>query len=492
MSKVKLSDIKYSTENLVEINEQNKRNIQNSQNQINMYSQVLSRSSNFTNKAQMAYNKALADREHRLREINSQNAEGWGGVKTLESHYNNEVLRTRKEYDNALNEHKRNLLAFEQAHNTLKINTENYEKSRAKLKDATFEIEQVIENIATAKSNALGLTSLDYSQNAEGFISQLNSSQRNATDLLNTVLESLGMDRVSYQDDTPSGGGMGSKVKSLYSKSGPNGMSNSYGESFIGETAGAYSLGNGSLSTTINSNFGNSDHKISETALTPMQRLSNYMNSHNYSKDNYFEYSNDPEWKDLHRNAFPDLYKKRVAQATALIANSAKWSKYNIAPSIEDLLARSNPNYSQKSASYSRNCQRCVPTYEAMKRGYDVTAKPIPSAFDHLSYYPYDVWKDPVVFNTSGDGCSDICNKMAEWGDGSRAQVVVYWNNNTGGHTFVAEQINGVTHFIDSQTGNKNCINYFNNVKIGQTTFCRIDNLEFSNNIVECCKGANI
>ena len=43
-------------------------------------------------------------------------------------------------------------------------------------------------------------------------------------------------------------------------------------------------------------------------APTPMQALSAYMSAHNYSKDDYDIYSNDPEWQKLTKAAFPDYH----------------------------------------------------------------------------------------------------------------------------------------------------------------------------------------
>ena len=41
---------------------------------------------------------------------------------------------------------------------------------------------------------------------------------------------------------------------------------------------------------------------------TPFENLSDYMNQHNYGRDDYPTYSQDPEWQRLHREAYPDLY----------------------------------------------------------------------------------------------------------------------------------------------------------------------------------------
>ena len=155
---------------------------------------------------------------------------------------------------------------------------------------------------------------------------------------------------------------------------------------------------------------------------------------------------------------------------------------------VEYDLKNTNPNY-DKGKKWKINCQRCVPTYEMRRRGYDVTA--IPSGIfssSYISYHPFEVWENAVIHNCNGSGLNDIKNAMNEWGDGARAQIVVVWNNTNIGHTFIAEQIDGVTRFIDPQTNENNVEYYFNSVSFGETQFCRIDNLEVSNRIEECCE----
>lgn len=152
-----------------------------------------------------------------------------------------------------------------------------------------------------------------------------------------------------------------------------------------------------------------------------------------------------------------------------------------------------NPHFGEGN-QWGENCQRCVPTYEHLKRGSLGTAKPLPQGHDYLSYHPFDVWQNPIVHNTSGDGMEDIKRTMASWGDGARAQIVVNWDGPLGGgHTFIAEQINGNTVFIDPQTyisrndpGYTQPEDYFKSVVSNQTRFCRIDNLGYSGYIKEC------
>lgn len=149
-------------------------------------------------------------------------------------------------------------------------------------------------------------------------------------------------------------------------------------------------------------------------------------------------------------------------------------------------LEGTNPNY-QDAPEWRDNCQRCVPTCELRRRGNEITAQPSTYGSSHLSHRPFDVWEGADVQNSTGSGTSTIQNSMASWGDGSRAQVVVYWDSPLGGgHTFMAEQLNGTTVFFDPQTGNSDCSSYFDRVVDGRTQFCRIDNLQFTPYIEEC------
>ena len=168
--------------------------------------------------------------------------------------------------------------------------------------------------------------------------------------------------------------------------------------------------------------------------------------------------------------------------------NIFQWRNIFKAHDYTDDLKDTNPNYS-KGKKWKINCQRCVPTYEMRRRGYDVTALPYGIfTSSYISYHPFTVWTNAVVNNCNGSGLSDIKKAMIEWGDGARAQIVVTWRNTNVGHTFIAEQIGGTTIFVDPQTNENNVEYYFNAVSFGKTQFCRIDNLEVSDRILECCE----
>ena len=150
-------------------------------------------------------------------------------------------------------------------------------------------------------------------------------------------------------------------------------------------------------------------------------------------------------------------------------------------------LNKCNPNY-KLDRKWQINCQRCVPTFEIRRRGFDVTAKPCDKRFDWLSLRPFDVWKNPDVIKAEGNGKQTIKNKMSEWGDGARAQVVVMWKGVPSGHTFFAERVNGKTLFFDPQNGSTDVTKYFDRVQPNSVSFCRVDNLQPSEKINDCLR----
>lgn len=480
-----LNEIQQSAEQLIEVNETNKRNVvQNQQYATQITTKVNQQKSDLI-QAQNEYQNAV----NALNEYASDSSEDKSDL----AMYQNAVVAAQAKIQSINSQMAVNLQLQRAAIDSLNDSIYKLEDSKSELTSISSEVDSVIENYINTAQQLGVLGGFEGSNNLQAIYKNLSKNHSKAVELQNAVLKSLGLEGKSYFDlDSETGSEIQARVKVLVKTRGHS----SVGSQYAGEASNAYSHVSNSSNLSGGINSGDNTNSAGNNGsnslvMTPMKRLSDYMNEHNYKKEDYDKYSKDPVWKDLHRNAFPNFYKSKVKEATALIAESAKWRKYDITPTIDALLTKSNPNYSRESASYSKNCQRCVPTYEAMKRSYDVTAKPIPSAFDRLSYYPYDVWKDPVVFNTKDSGRSEICKKMAEWGDGARAQIVVYWNNGAGGHTFIAEQIDGVTHFIDPQTGNRHCEDYFKDVVLGQTTFCRTDNIEFSINIIDCCEGVS-
>jgi hypothetical protein len=157
---------------------------------------------------------------------------------------------------------------------------------------------------------------------------------------------------------------------------------------------------------------------------------------------------------------------------------------------IAEDLAAVNPNYSTGEWQWRNNCQRCVPTYEMRRRGYNVTAKPRPTyGVDALARNYTLIWENNNrVWCVKEDDRTQISNIMAKWGDGARAEVFVAWNSQSG-HVFVAEQINGQTVFYDPQNPKADASRYFDRNIKGVTSILRIDNNTPSDYILECCEN---
>ena len=164
--------------------------------------------------------------------------------------------------------------------------------------------------------------------------------------------------------------------------------------------------------------------------------------------------------------------------------------------SIDDALEKTNPNYSKGKYEWTHNCQHCCPTYEARRRGYDVIAKPVKAknkaelAKDKYTNYSKDrfasMFEDSDILIAEGYAKDDIIKSMQEWGDGSRCIICVIWKD-WEAHAFVAEQVNGKTIFLDPQINMVYDEIVFENTLFGKTKYFRSDNLDFNDNIIECC-----
>lgn len=144
------------------------------------------------------------------------------------------------------------------------------------------------------------------------------------------------------------------------------------------------------------------------------------------------------------------------------------------------------------------NCVNCTIAYEMRSRGYAVVAgDPVKS----LRNNPFGGWKSPKIrkVDASEDALSIIKNDMEEWGNGSRAQIAVQWNQKKAfgvwntetrlkGHSFIAEQKNGTTIFIDIQSGTEYTDDIFTRFSDNPVEYCRIDNLELNDLGATACK----
>lgn len=135
-----------------------------------------------------------------------------------------------------------------------------------------------------------------------------------------------------------------------------------------------------------------------------------------------------------------------------------------------------NPHYSQSYDAYSSNCQRCVLTYEARRRGYDVTALPtysgdlLPSAGDYLK-----ALSNPKVVDV-GKSTKKLEAQMQQYGSGSRAIVRVARGGN--GHVFIVENVRGRMTYVDPQTNSR--YSKLSLSHVSMASLVRIDNQQFT------------
>lgn len=168
--------------------------------------------------------------------------------------------------------------------------------------------------------------------------------------------------------------------------------------------------------------------------------------------------------------------------------------------SSEQDLAAANPHYDRKIKAYSYNCQRCVSTYEARRRGIDVTAKPIP-ANDTLQYgfgwaKAYKNGPANIVDCSAarGNGArANVEKQVLASPEGSRFIVRVGWKGNPrSGHVFIAENDHGTVRFIDPQPNGrddqKDCSGYWNYASGKMCSVLRVDNLKFTDTLKDCCE----
>lgn len=151
----------------------------------------------------------------------------------------------------------------------------------------------------------------------------------------------------------------------------------------------------------------------------------------------------------------------------------------------------SNPNYNKGDRNYHINCQRCCPAYELRRRGYDVEALPRKQKNDKAATGWMNIFKDAKwqrVGKSRGNTTKDaIVKTVSGYGNGARVEVYVQWKAGSA-HVFMAEVIDGKVHFIDPQNGKDDVSYYFDYIKPTKTMICRLDNLEPTELIKECCK----
>ena len=165
------------------------------------------------------------------------------------------------------------------------------------------------------------------------------------------------------------------------------------------------------------------------------------------------------------------------------IVERATGAKKGTPLDLQTAVQGANPNYTTGGAPYHVNCQRCVPTYEMRRRGYDVIAKPKPTANNTV------LWGSEPFADSAGNPVSYTMNQteaavkreLKNAPDGARYGIYVAWKGrNRGAHVFVAEKQGGVVRYIDPQPGRLDASGYFALGRPGQFGYLRMDNLDLT------------
>ena len=170
-------------------------------------------------------------------------------------------------------------------------------------------------------------------------------------------------------------------------------------------------------------------------------------------------------------------------------------NKTKIPPQLA--LSGTNPNYT-KAREYQINCQRCVPTYEMRRRGYDVEAlgnydKRLGSLNSIRKMW--GVKSDEIFRNYRKNESGELENLNIAYfkeylkniENGERHQIGWLWGEQNG-HTILVERKRGVLNFIDPQTNKVRNFKEFQDwTKTSNGIFWafRIDDRELDKNMIK-------
>ena len=170
-------------------------------------------------------------------------------------------------------------------------------------------------------------------------------------------------------------------------------------------------------------------------------------------------------------------------------------NKTKISPQLA--LSGTNPNY-DKAREYQINCQRCVPTYEMRRRGYDVEAlgnydKRLSSLINIRKMW--GVKNDEIFRNYRKNESGELENLNIAYfkeylkniENGERHQIGWLWREESG-HTILVERKSGILKFIDPQTNKVRNFKEFQDwTKTSKGIFWafRIDNRELDKNMIK-------
>lgn len=222
----------------------------------------------------------------------------------------------------------------------------------------------------------------------------------------------------------------------------------------------------------------------SDTGLTRLMKAMNFGDS----ESNIY--------KLLFRNMYGDVIDSIAEKTTEKIDEKRKvigeeyvknnYNKVNDGFGMFDALKMANPKYDDD-YDYRRNCQRCAITYELLRRGYDVQAKPNNDGYGaNRKWVAQLCWKERQNI-TAGNykaAKKQIDEIIRKAGDGARYCIAVQWKGDCG-HVFCGENVNGKIIYVDPQVNEYDIgDDHFSKVQSKSPIFVgRMDNADFSGSI---------
>lgn len=159
--------------------------------------------------------------------------------------------------------------------------------------------------------------------------------------------------------------------------------------------------------------------------------------------------------------------------------------------SIHRALKKANPNFSERSFEYGRNCQRCVLAYELLRRGYNVTARGTyaEDTFIFEQNFEKSFSSIGIVSTAEKREVSRNIRRMADKGNG-RFAVSLFGKGKQEGHLFTVELRNGRFYSYDAQEDTWSVFrDYLSRIDLKEARIYRLDNAVFNRRIANAIKA---
>ena len=144
----------------------------------------------------------------------------------------------------------------------------------------------------------------------------------------------------------------------------------------------------------------------------------------------------------------------------------------------------------KKPPTGNQNCQLCTWCVESWFRGINVLPRPIYSPTDIVfKFNGYDIVKNPELIKFRSK--EDFKRVIYSSGNGSRYYVHVKWNGGSGGHEFMAINMDNIIYIIDAQQGiienmdTSYAVKDYFNINYDESYMVRLDNKQFNKELLK-------